>query len=167
MFFGKCFVEKILAIAFTGLLVISLYAADAAACSEFLLNKGGGAVVSARTMDFLANAGGNMAGFYPGVENRTDPVVDAEAIGDRGLVWKNKYGFVGQKTFGTDAHVCDGMNTQGLSYALLVMADNATYPPFSAADPRPVLSVGDIGNYLYQIGFIRDRWRRLQIVFLH
>ncbi|MEI6286801.1 MAG: linear amide C-N hydrolase [Bacillota bacterium] len=148
MVFGKCFAEKILAIAFAGLLIISLYAADAAACSEFLLNKGGGAVVSARTMDFLANAGGNMAVFYPDVENRTDPVVDAEAIGDRGLVWKNKYGFVGQKTFGDDAHVCDGMNTQGLSYALLVMADNATYPPFSATDSRPVLSVGDIGNYL-------------------
>ena len=150
MFYSRHFVAKVLTVmmVLTGLLAICLYAADAAACSEFLLNKGGGAVVSARTMDFLANAGGNMAVFYPGVENRTDPVVNAAAIGNRGLVWKNKYGFVGQKTFGTDPHVCDGLNTQGLSFALLYMDDHTVYPEFSAADPRPVLATGDLGNYL-------------------
>lgn len=117
-----------------------------AACSDVFINKPG-YHIEARTLDFLVNlAFDNRAGFI-GAENKTDVVLDADKIpAEKLATWKNKYGYFGRAAF-KGTRIIDGMNTQGLSVAILYLP-GSKFPAYDPKDQRKVLSTYDIASFL-------------------
>lgn len=128
---------------FTGLLSMEN---QGVACSDVFINKPG-YHIEARTLDFLVNiAFENRAGFI-GTENKTDVVIDADKIpADKLAVWKNKYGYFGRAAF-NGSKIIDGMNTQGLSVAILYLP-GSKFPVYDPKDQKKVLSAYDVASFL-------------------
>ncbi|MBX9620907.1 MAG: linear amide C-N hydrolase [Alphaproteobacteria bacterium] len=127
----------------TGLLSIEN---QAVACSDAFINKPG-YHIEARTLDFLVNlAFDNRAGFI-GTENKTDVVLDADKIpAEKLATWKNKYGYFGRAAF-KGTKIIDGMNTQGLSVAILYLP-GSKFPVYDPKDQKKVLSAYDVASFL-------------------
>jgi choloylglycine hydrolase len=127
-----------------GFLVV--FSTQAFACTDVFINKGG-YHVEARTLDFLVNfAFEDRIGFI-GDKNTTDVIIDADKIPATQLTsWENKYGFIGRSAFNGERFV-DGMNTQGLSVAILYLP-GSKFPVYDAADKRPVVAIYDLVSYL-------------------
>lgn len=121
-------------------------ASSAQGCSDVLINKGG-YHIEARTLDFLVNLGFQDKLGFVGEENTTDVVLDADKIPSTQLTsWKNKYGFLGRAAF-SGQKIMDGMNTQGLSVAILYLP-GTKFPVYNVKDQKPVLAIYDIAPYL-------------------
>ncbi|MBX9787157.1 MAG: linear amide C-N hydrolase [Alphaproteobacteria bacterium] len=131
-----------------GALLTGLFSLEnqATACSDVFINKGE-YHIEARTLDFLVNiAFENRAGVI-GTENKTDVVIDADKIPEEKLtVWKNKYGYFGRSAF-NGTKIVDGMNTQGLSVAILYLP-GAKFPVYDPKDERKVLSAYDVASFI-------------------
>ncbi len=98
-------------------------------------------------MDFSSNmAISNIFGFI-GQKNTTDVVIDADKIPKEKLrSWTNKYGYFGRAAF-HGAKVVDGMNTEGLSIAVLTLP-GSVYPSYDPKNTNPVLAIYDIPAYV-------------------
>jgi choloylglycine hydrolase len=116
------------------------------ACSDVFINKAG-YHIEARTLDFLVNiAFEDRAGFI-GAENQTDVVIDADKIpAEKLAAWKNKYGYFGRSAF-NGSKIIDGMNTQGLSVAILYLP-GSQFPAYDPKDSKKVLAIYDMASFL-------------------
>lgn len=124
----------------------TVLSSEAVACSDFLINKGG-YHIEGRTLDFFSNIGFRDALGFTGDKNKTNIVVDVDKIPDQQLTsWETKYGYFGRSAF-NETQIIDGMNTQGLSIAILYLP-GSKYPTYDPKDSRPVLGAIDLGSYL-------------------
>jgi choloylglycine hydrolase len=92
-------------------------ASQVSACTDVVLNKTNGVVVSGRTLDYDAEIGSNIC-FRAKGSQRTDGNVAFTAGGFEPLAWTSKYDSVLIDAFNLPAY-CDGMNSEGLSAACL------------------------------------------------
>ncbi|MBA3813212.1 MAG: linear amide C-N hydrolase [Alphaproteobacteria bacterium] len=116
------------------------------ACSDVFINKGG-YHIEARTLDFLVNLAFQEKLGFIGAENTTDVVLDADKIPASQLAtWTNEYGYVGRAAFNGEK-IIDGMNTEGLSVAILYLP-GTIYPAYDEADKKPVLAIYDVAAFL-------------------
>ncbi|MBY0501727.1 MAG: linear amide C-N hydrolase [Alphaproteobacteria bacterium] len=125
---------------------LAIFSSQAFACTDAFINKGG-YHVEARTLDFLVNFAFEDRIGYIGDKNTTDVIIDADKIPATQLTsWVNKYGFIGRAAFNGERFV-DGMNTQGLSVAILYLP-GSKFPAYDASDKRPVVAIYDLVSYL-------------------
>lgn len=97
---------------------------SANACTEILLNKSKGLVISGRTLDYDCEMGSKIC-FREKGSKICDPGVQYTTLGANPLSWTSKYNAVFVNAFNEPAFV-DGMNTEGLSAATLWHTDTET-----------------------------------------
>ncbi|KAG9413965.1 hypothetical protein AC1031_013169 [Aphanomyces cochlioides] len=118
-----------------------LYAAAAAVvsgCSDFRLNSSSAQVVSARTMDFIADLESTVE-IVPRNTLVQEPIV-AHCPACPDYSWRTKYGFVALNTFRLNL-ASDGLNEKGLSAASLYLPGSEfPAPDMNAAPQRPIVS---------------------------
>lgn len=108
-------------IAAVALAVAGLVLQSADACTEVVLNKTPGLVISGRTLDYNSELGSKICFREKGAKIE-DPGVKWTQIKDQPLSWTAKYSAVLVDAFDEQAFV-DGMNTEGLTAACLWQAD--------------------------------------------
>jgi len=94
-------------------LILTLCAAPAVACTDFVVKAADGTVVNARSMDFAIDDQARIA-VYP----RGKQWASEAPGGKAGLKWKQRYGFVAFSILGLEKST-DGMNEKGLSAKFL------------------------------------------------
>ncbi len=108
------------------LLSASLSSQPTSACTDVVLNKVKGQVVTGRTMDYDAELGSKICFKKKGTEV-SDPGFRFTGLTCKPLTWTSKYNTVMIDVFDEPAMV-DGMNSEGLSVATLWQADNQVAP---------------------------------------
>jgi choloylglycine hydrolase len=96
---------------------LGLSATKSVACTDVVLNKSKGVVVSGRTLDYDAELGSKIC-FRPSGSAVTDNNVKYTKAGFAPLTWTSKYDAVFVDAFDLQAY-CDGLNNQGLAMACL------------------------------------------------
>ena len=120
---------------------------SAHACSNIFINRGN-YHIEGRNMDLALNIGHGDVFRFVGQENTTDVIIDADKIPTALLAtWTNRYGFWGRNADHTPILV-DGMNTEGLSFAIQTLSGPTKYPRYLNSDRRQVLSSYEIGNFV-------------------
>jgi choloylglycine hydrolase len=109
------------------------------ACSEFQVKATDGTVVVGRSMEYPVDLHSNAVIVPAGNE-----FISIDDKGNKGVAWKNKYGFLGIDAFGVPNTYLDGFNERGLSYGAL-MFTGAKYQP--AAEGKFV-TVSDFGSWI-------------------
>ncbi|MBX9690029.1 MAG: linear amide C-N hydrolase [Candidatus Obscuribacterales bacterium] len=123
---------------------LSMQSSDA--CTELLLNKSKGLVISGRTLDYNCEMGSKICFRQKGTE-QADPGLKFTTLKGEPLKWKTKYSCVLVDAFDEPAFV-DGMNTEGLSVACLWHAD--TEPALEIAPGTNGLASVSLVEYLLE-----------------
>lgn len=97
---------------------------SAPACTEVVLNKTKGLVISGRTMDFDSELGSKVC-FRPSGTKITDPGLQYSGVKYAPMTWTTKYNTVMIDAFDQPAYA-DGMNNEGL--AMSTLWQNETEP---------------------------------------
>ncbi|CAK4103671.1 unnamed protein product [Aphanomyces euteiches] len=120
------------------LLCVAAAAAVVSGCSDFRLNSSAAQVVSARTMDFIADLECTVE-IVPKNTLVQEPIV-AHCPACPDYSWRTKYGFVALNTFRLNL-ASDGLNEKGLSAASLYLPGSEfPAPDMDAAPQRPIVS---------------------------
>ena len=120
------------------ILLAGLLLQNATACTEVVLNKTPGLVISGRTLDYNAELGSKICFREKGTQVK-DPGASWTQIKGEPLSWTAKYSAVLVDAFDEPAFV-DGMNTEGLSAACLWQADTEL-PTSTNAGTQPLSNV--------------------------
>lgn len=114
------------------LAVATLVLSQVPACTDVMVKTDNNQVVSARNMDFRDDIKSSLVIVPQGREFKSQV-----AAGQQGVNWVSKYGYVGITALGMP-YVCDGLNEEGLSVALLWLV-GTKYPEASADRPNLAL----------------------------
>ena len=127
------------------ILTLTLCAAPATACTDFVVKATDGTVVNGRSMDFAIEDQARVT-VYPRGKLWTSAAPDKK----EGLKWKQRYGFVGFSVLGLEKST-DGMNEKGLSakFLWLPSVGYQTVPKGKEAKALDVTLVPDwiLGNF--------------------
>ncbi len=142
-------------------LVLLTVSSSIFACTDFGVPSVPEVAVTARTMDFATYFDSFIQQVPKGKEINT--TLDS---GEKGISWKNRYGFVGLNVFKKPIFP-DGLNEAGLSAAMLWLP-TSEYPEYNAKDERPALSHLDIpswamGNFR-SVDEVKEALRDVQVV---
>lgn len=127
------------------------------ACTEVILNKSAGFLVSGRTLDYNCDLGSKIC-FREKGEQLADPGLKFTGIKSPALSWKAKYSAVLVDAFELPAFV-DAMNTEGLSVACLWHAD--TEAASVTEEGRKALSNVALVEYLAENAATVDEAKKL------
>ncbi|MDD5771189.1 MAG: choloylglycine hydrolase family protein [Candidatus Omnitrophica bacterium] len=119
--------------------ILLLAAGSSFACSDFQLKAEDGTIVVGRSMEYPVDLHSNAVIVPAGNE-----FISIDDKGNKGIAWKNKYGFLGIDAFGVPNTYLDGFNEKGLSYGAL-MFTGAKYQP---ALEGKFVTVSDLGSWI-------------------
>lgn len=113
------------------------------ACSDFQVKAKDGTVVIGRSMEFPVDLHSNVVVFPRGMD-----FTSVDDKGNKGISWKNKYGFIGVDAFKIHNAYLDGFNEAGLSYEAL-MYTGAKYQPALEGKFVTIIDFGSwvMGNF--------------------
>jgi choloylglycine hydrolase len=129
----------------------------AESCTEVLLNKTKGLVVSGRTLDYNADIASRICFKEKGTEV-TDPGIGFTTLKDKPLTWTSKYNVVLVDAFHEPVYA-DGMNTEGLSAACLWHLETQTANAVEAG--KKGLANASLVEYIVENAATVDEARKL------
>lgn len=130
-----------------GLILVSLSCCfqSLIACTNISIAKNQYVTIG-RTLDFPQNTGGIFAAGFAKKSNTSDLNLSQD-IQNKALVWEAKYNYFGQ-CWQTGLRIIDGINEAGVYAGYLYLPSFTKYPQYNPSDPRPILGVMDVGNYI-------------------
>ncbi|MFA7284054.1 MAG: choloylglycine hydrolase family protein [Candidatus Omnitrophota bacterium] len=109
------------------------------ACSDFQVKAKDGTVVIGRSMEYPVDLHSNVV-----VVPRGRNFTSIDDKGNKGVAWKNKYGFLGVDAFNAPNIYLEGLNEEGLAYDAL-MFTGAKYQPALAGK---FVTISDFGCWV-------------------
>jgi choloylglycine hydrolase len=129
------------AVVLLALVLATIQAQSAAACTEFVLKAQDGGCVIGRSLEFGWNPGNQVVVHPRGERCKTDA-----PGGKPGITWTSKYGFLAFESFG---YGVDGLNESGLSMGALYLPGYTKYQDAAAAkDPSKALAILDVCSWI-------------------
>jgi len=109
------------------------------ACSDFQLKAKDGTVVIGRSMEYPVDLNSNAVAVPAGRE-----FTSIDDKGNKGITWKNKYGFLGIDAFGFSNVYLEGLNEEGLAYDALMFTGSKYQLPL----PGKFVTIADFGAWV-------------------
>lgn len=117
----------------------SLFLTNAFACTDFQLIAKDGSIVIGRSMEFPVDLHSDIV-----IVPRGRQFVSINEKGEKGISWRNKYGFLGIGAFKVKDSYLDGFNEKGLSYEALMY----TGAKYQQALPGEFVTISDFGSWV-------------------
>ncbi|MFA5004907.1 MAG: choloylglycine hydrolase family protein [Candidatus Omnitrophota bacterium] len=109
------------------------------ACTDFQVKAEDGTVVIGRSMEFPVDLHSNVI-----IVPRGEKFVSIDDKGVKGIIWTNKYGFLGINAYNLKNCYVEGFNEKGLAFGAL-MFTGAKYQP---AEPGKFVTISDFGSWM-------------------